>query len=135
MTVWIDRITVERMHGEQLAQHGGAMGIRDAALLESALARPFNRAGYGDPDFAELGAMYAIAIARNHPFIDGNKRAGFMAMVLFLALNGSPLEAPEAEAVVAMLDMAAGQLTDAEFTAWVSEHARPVTVAAADPAA
>ena len=114
------------MHGEQLAQHGGAPGLRDAALLESALARPLNRAGYGTPDTAELGAIYAIAIARNHPFIDGNKRAGFMAMVLFLALNGTPLEAPEAAAVVAMLDMAAGELSDAEFTAWVREHAKPV---------
>ena len=114
------------MHGEQLAQHGGAPGLRDAALLESALARPLNLAGYGKPDVAELGAMYAIAIARNHPFIDGNKRAGFMAMVLFLALNGMPLEAPDAEAIVAMLDMAAGELSDFEFTAWVRDHAKPV---------
>ena len=70
--------------------------------------------------------MYAIAIARNHPFIDGNNRAGFMAMVLFLALNGSPLEAPEAEAVVAMLDMAAGELSEADFTAWLGDHAKAV---------
>ena len=114
------------MHGEQLAQHGGAPGLRDAALLESALARPLNHAGYGKPDVAELGAIYAIAIARNHPFIDGNKRAGFMAMVLFLALNGMPLEAPDADAIVAMLDMAAGELSDFEFTAWVRDHAKPV---------
>ena len=126
MTVWVNRITVERMHGEQLAQHGGAPGLRDAALLESALARPLNHAGYGKPDVAELGAIYAIAIARNHPFIDGNKRAGFMAMVLFLALNGMPLEAPDADAIVAMLDMAAGELSDFEFTAWVRDHAKPV---------
>ena len=110
------------MHDEQLAEHGGASGVRDEGLLESALSRPLNRAGYGEPDIAELGALYAIAIARNHPFIDGNKRAGFMAMVFFLASNGASLEAPEAAAVVAMLDMASGELTDAEFILWVREH-------------
>jgi death on curing protein len=110
------------MHDEQLAEHGGASGVRDEGLLESALSRPLNRAGYGEPDIAELGALYAIAIARNHPFIDGNKRAGFMAMVFFLASNGTPLEASEAEAVVAMLDMASGDLTDDEFILWVREH-------------
>ena len=129
MTVWVARDLIVLMHNEQLAWHGGAAGIRDEALLESALARPLNRAGYGEPDIAELGAMYAIGIARNHPFIDGNKRAGFMAMVLFLSLNGLPLEAPEAEAIVAMLDMAAGEMSEAAFTAWVREHARPAPAA------
>ena len=126
MTIWVDRDTVVLMHNEQLAWHGGAAGIRDEALLESALARPLNRAGYSEPDVAELGATYAIAIARNHPFIDGNKRAGFMAMVLFLSLNGMPLEAPEPEAIVAMIDMASGEMGEDEFTAWVRVHARPV---------
>ena len=125
MTIWVSRLTVDRMHDEQLTRHGGAPGVRDDALLESALARPLNRAGYGESDVAELGALYAIAIARNHPFIDGNKRAGFMAMVLFLSLNGAPLEAPEAEAVVAVMDMASGDLSEEGFTAWVREHARP----------
>ena len=129
MTVWIDRITVERMHDEQIAIHGGAPGLRDEALLESALARPLNRAGDGEPDIAELGALYAIGIAGNHPFVDGNKRAGFLAMVLFLALNGMPLEAPEAEALVAMIDMACGELPEADFTAWVRDHAQPVAAA------
>ena len=113
------------MRDEQLARHGGASGVRDKTLLESALARPLNRAGHGEPDMGEMGAIYATAIARNHPFIDGNKRAGFMAMVLFLSLNGAPLEAPEAEAIVAMIDMASGELPEAGFTAWVQEHARP----------
>ena len=135
MTVWVELDMVVLMHNEQLAAHGGATGGRDAALLESALARPLNRAGYGDPDVAELGAMYATGIARNRPFIDGNKRAGFMAMVLFLALNGLPLEAPEAEAIVAMLDMASGEMGEDEFTAWVSEHARLVHVAELCPGA
>jgi death-on-curing protein len=125
MTIWIERAAVLLMHDEQLAQHGGASGVRDADLLESALARPLNLAGYGEPDVAAIGAMYAIAIARNHPFIDGNKRAGFMAMVVFLSLNGQPLEAPEAEAIIAMLDMASGELGEDGFTAWVREHSRP----------
>ena len=73
---------------------------------------------------AELGALYAIGIARNHPFIDGNKRAGFLTMLLFLSLNGMPLEAPEAEAVVATIDMASGAFPEAGFTAWVRDHAR-----------
>ena len=123
MTVWVSQRLLITLHDEQLAEHGGAAGIRDAGLLESALARPVNRAGYGEADIVELGALYAIAIARNHPFIDGNKRAGFMAMVWFLAANGSPLEATEAEAVVHTLAMASGELTDAEFTQWVREHA------------
>ena len=114
------------MHDEQIAHHGGAPGLRDEALLESALARPLNRVGYGEPDIAELGALYAVGVARNHPFVDGNKRAAFLTMVLFLALNGSPLEAPEAEALVAMIDMASGDLPEEAFTAWVRDHARPV---------
>ena len=125
MTVWVDRLLIELIHDEQVATFGGASGMRDGGLLESALGRPLNLAAYGEPSIGELGAAYAIAIARNHPFVDGNKRAGFMAMVLFLSLNGSTLEASEAEAVVAMLDMAAGELTDAEFTAWVCEHVCP----------
>ena len=123
MTVWLDIGTVRGIHDEQLAMHGGASGVRDEGLLESALARPLNLASYGEPDAAELAATYAIAIARNHPFIDGNKRTGFMAMVLFLSLNGAELEAPEVEATMTMLSMAAGDLPDAEFTAWVRRHA------------
>jgi len=122
MTLWVSELLLVTMHQEQLAEHGGATGIRDPGLLESALARPLNRAGYGEPDVVELGALYAIAIVRNHPFIDGNKRAGFMAMVYFLAANGSPLRSTEAEAVVAMLAMASGELTDEEFILWVREH-------------
>ena len=125
MTVWLDRQLIEAIHLEQLREHGGAAGLRDKGLLESALARPLNLAGYGEPDVAELAACYAIAIARNHPFIDGNKRTGFMAMVLFLSLNGAELEAPEVEATMTMLSMAAGDLEDAEFTAWVRRHAAP----------
>ena len=123
MTVWLDRRIVLAVHDEQLAQHGGAPGVRDEGLLESALARPLNRAGYGDPDIPELAALYAIAITRNHPFVDGNKRAAFGALVLFLSLNGLELEAPEADAVIIMLRMAAGDVSDEEFTDWVRAHA------------
>ncbi len=89
------------------------------------MVRPLDRAGCGNPDNAELGALYAIGIARNQPFVDGNRRAAFLSMVLFLSLNGSPLEAPEAVAMVAMIDMASGDLADDDFTAWVRDHARP----------
>jgi death on curing protein len=123
MTVWLSRALIVAIHEEQLAEHGGGEGIRDEGLLDSALARPLNRAGYGDPDVAELAALYAIAIARNHPFVDGNKRAAFAALVTFLALNGARFEPPEVEATVTMLRLAAGDMSDEEFTGWVREHA------------
>ncbi len=125
MTIWLSRQIVLALHEEQLAAHGGADGLRDSGLLDSALARPLNHAGYGEPDTAEPAALYAIAIARNHPFVDGNKRTAFAAMVLFLALNGLELEAPEVEATVVALTMAAGDMPDAEFIAWVRAHAEP----------
>lgn len=125
MTVWLSRHLVLAIHDEQLAAYGGAIGVRDDGLLESALARPLNRAGYGEPDTAELGALYALALARNRPFIDGNKRAAFAAMVTFLALNGVDFSPSEVDATVTMLAMAAGELSDEVFTAWVRQHARP----------
>ncbi len=125
MTVWLARELILAIHDEQIAEHGGAAGLRDPALLESALARPLNRAGYGAPDTAELGALYAIAIARNHPFVDGNKRTGYVALELFLALNGIAFPVSDAEAVVATLGMAAGELDDDAFIAWVRHHATP----------
>lgn len=97
------------------------MGLRDSGLLDSALARPLNRAGYGEPA-AELAAVYALGIARNHPFVDGNKRTAFVALELFLRLNGCDFTAGDAEAVVAMLAMAAGELPDEDFAAWVRTH-------------
>jgi death-on-curing protein len=123
MTVWLSEKIVLALHDEQLAEHGGATGVRDAGLLESALARPVNHAAYGTPDTAELAAIYAIGIARNHPFIDGNKRTAFAALVLFLSLNGLQLVAPEVEATIMALRMAAGDADDGEYTAWVREHA------------
>jgi death-on-curing protein len=123
MTVWLSEKIVLALHDEQLAEHGGATGVRDAGLMESALARPVNHAAYGTPDTAELAAIYAIGIARNHPFIDGNKRTAFAALVLFLSLNGLQLVALEVEATIMALRMAAGDADDAEYIAWVRDHA------------
>jgi death-on-curing protein len=125
VTVWLSRQIILAAHDEQLREHGGASGIRDEGLLESALARPLNRAGYGEPDTVELAAVYAIAIARNHPFIDGNKRAAYVAMVLFLALNGIAFVPNKADAVITMLTMAAGEVSDEAFVDWVRRNAVP----------
>jgi death on curing protein len=122
VTIWLSERLVLTMHSKALARHGGADGVRDPGLLQSALARPLNRAAYGDADSLELAALYAIAIARNHPFIDGNKRTAYLALEVFLALNGLTLTATDAESVVAMLAMAAGTMTDDEFILWVCEH-------------
>jgi death-on-curing protein len=119
MTVWLTRELLLAIHDEQIAEHGGASGIRDIGLLESAIARPLNRAGYDKADLAELGALYALAIARNHPFVDGNKRTAFVALETFLVLNGLELTAGDAEATVMMLDMAAGTVSEAMFIGWV----------------
>jgi death-on-curing protein len=119
MTVWLTRELLLAVHDEQIAEHGGAAGIRDLGLRESAVARPVNHAGYGGADLAELGALYALAIARNHPFVNGNKRTAFVALETFLVLNGLELTADDAEATVIMLDMAAGTVDEAVFIAWV----------------
>jgi death-on-curing protein len=125
VTVWLSEKLILAIHDEQLAEHGGSTGLRDPGLLDSALARPLNRAGYGEPDISELAAVYALAIAQNHPFIDGNKRTAFVALELFLRLNGCLFTVGDAEAVVMMLAMAAGELPDKEFTAWVQMHTTP----------
>lgn len=122
MTVWVGRTLALAIHDEQLAQHGGAIGIRDEGLLEGALARPLNHASYGDPDLPELAAMYAIGIARNHPFVDGNKRTAFACMVTFIWLNGADFGPSEVDATITMLRLASGELTDEEFTTWVRDN-------------
>jgi death-on-curing protein len=123
--IWLSSRIILAIHDEQLAEHGGAAGVRDMTLLESALARPRNRAAYGHVDAAELAAFYAIAIARNHPFVDGNKRTAYVALELFLEHNGYEFPASDAEAALSTLRMAAGEMTDDEFVAWVRQHARP----------
>jgi death-on-curing protein len=122
---WLDPAVMSAVHDEQLAEHGGAAGLRDAGLLDSALARPRNLATYGDPEIAGLAAAYGYGIARNHPFIDGNKRTAFVAVELFLALNQADLVAADADCVVSMLDVAAGALDEAAFAAWIRTHLAP----------
>ncbi len=111
-------------HAEQLAEHGGGEGVRDAGMLESAMARPRNLVASGAPDLADLAAAYAYGIARNHPFVDGNKRTAAVVSEAFLMLNGHRLAAGDAELVVAFLALAAGDLSEAEMTDWFREHLR-----------
>lgn len=121
--IWIDRTVILAVHDEQLVEHGGSPGLRDEGLLDSALARPLNLAAYGDPDVAELAAAYGVGLAKNHPFVDGNKRSAFVAVELFLDINGYELTASDAYCVLAMLAVAAGELDEGEFAAWVRRHA------------
>ena len=122
---WISKRALLLLHDESLAQHGGASGVRDEGLLESALARPENLAAYGSPDAAELAASYAFDLAKNHPFVDGNKRAAFLAAGLFLALNGQRLAVAQAEATVMALDLAASDITEEAFGNWLRAHLQP----------
>jgi death-on-curing protein len=122
---WIDRRALLLLHDESIAEHGGAAGIRDQGLLESALARPLNVAAYGEPDLADLAASYGVGLAKNHAFVDGNKRAAFLAVGLFLAPNGHRLVAGQAEATLTVLDVAAGVMDEAAFAAWLREHIQP----------
>jgi len=119
---WIDKRLLLLLHDESLTDHGGASGLRDDGLLESALARPLNLVAYGNPDFAELAASYACGLAKNPPFVDGNKRAAFLSVGLFLGLNGYRLTASQADATVAVFSLAAGDLSEEEFTAWLRQH-------------
>jgi death-on-curing protein len=122
MFAWINRHALLLLHGESLVLHGGAPGIRDEGLLESALMRPENLAAYGRPDVFDCAAAYAFGLAKNHPFIDGNKRAAFLACGLFLHLNGVRLTATQPDATLTMLALAAGDLTEEAFAAWLRAH-------------
>lgn len=115
---WVTLAVAEASHREQLAEHGGGEGVRDPGLLASAMARPLNLAGYGEPDVAALAAAYAFGIARNHPFVDGNKRTAAVVAETFLSLNRHALHASDAELVVAMVALAAGELTEDELADW-----------------
>jgi death-on-curing protein len=110
------------LHAESLAIHGGAGGLRDMGLLESALARPRNLHAYGEGDVAALAAAYAFGIIRNHPFVDGNKRIGFVIAVVFLEANGFRFVGGEADVVVRTLALAASEIDEAEFAAWLREN-------------
>ena len=119
---WISRQALELLHDESLAEHGGASGIRDEGLLESALARPLNLAAYGEPDVFALAAAYGVGLAKNHAFVDGNKRAAFLGVGLFLHLNGFRLTATQVDATLTMLGVAAGSLDEDTFAQWLRLH-------------
>jgi death-on-curing protein len=116
--VWLDERLALAIHDRQLAEHGGGSGVRDAGLLESALARPQNRWTYGDDDPAALAAAYAYGVARNHPFVDGNKRTAWVLARVFLMLNAQELHYTSKEAIDTMLALAAGELSEDELADW-----------------
>ncbi|MEP6964145.1 MAG: type II toxin-antitoxin system death-on-curing family toxin [Polaromonas sp.] len=122
---WIDHQVLMAVHDMQLAEHGGGAGVRDIALLDSALAKPINLASYGEPDVCALAASYGAGIARNHPFVDGNKRTAFVAVMLFLRLNGWQFVAPDADCVLTMLAVATGDLNENDFADWLRNHSGP----------
>jgi death-on-curing protein len=123
--VWIGTSVVHAIHEEQLAEHGGPTGLRDVGLLESALARPIQLAAYGAPDVQALAAAYGLGLAKNHPFIDGNKRTAYVVVELFLAMNRWVLTAPDAECVMAMLQLAASECSEEQFADWIRRNSEP----------
>jgi len=119
---WISGHVVLAIHAEQIAEHGGVSGIRDKNLLDSALARPKNLASYEDPSVFKLAAAYAFGIAKNHPFVDGNKRVALVVSGTFLYLNGWELNAPEAETANLFFDLAEGKIAEKELAGWFEEN-------------
>lgn len=122
---WLDLNIVFDLHAEQLALFGGADGIRDLALLESALARPLNKFAYGETSVAALAAAYGFGIARNHPFVDGNKRTAFASINVFLGLNGLELDSASEAATAIMLSLAAGEISEDGLARWIADHSPP----------
>jgi len=120
--VWLTVELVIAFHDEQLRIFGGPAGIRDEGMLESALGRPMNKYAYEAVDMADLAAAYAFGIARNHPFVDGNKRAALLSLITFLGLNDIDFSVPEAEAAVAIQSLAAGTLSEAELALWIRDR-------------
>jgi death-on-curing protein len=121
---WLQRDIVLAVHAESIAAHGGSLGVRDEGLLDAALARPQHVHAYEDADLCRLAASYAHELAKNHPFVDGNKRTAFLAAAVFLERNGLVLEAPPAHAVVFVLGLAEGSLPEAAFAAWLRDNTR-----------
>jgi death on curing protein len=120
--VWLLDNTVLALHEAQLAEHGGGVGIRDRGLLESALLRPQQLAHYGDADIAALAAAYGFGLAKNHPFVDGNKRVAFVVTETFLLLNGVELVADDADCVTMMLNLASGEIGEEHFADWIRKN-------------
>ena len=124
--VWLNRRALELLHSESIAEHGGADGLRDEGLFESALARPQNLLAYeGVTEPGLLAAAYAFGLAKNHAFVDGNKRIAFIAAALFLRLNGFRLVADQAEATLVMLSVASGAFSEGELADWIRKHVKP----------
>lgn len=121
---WLDIDIVLDFHAEQLALFGGPDGVRDLGLLEFALARPINKFAYGEADFAALAAAYGFGIAKNHPFVDGNKRTALASMIVFLGLNQLELDAPQEAATAIVLSLAAGETTEEILARWIAAHIR-----------
>jgi death-on-curing protein len=116
--IWVDASVALAIHDEQLAEHGGAGGVRDAGAFESAMARPVNLAAYGEPDSAALAAAYGFGLARNHAFVDGNKRTAYVVSEMFLALNGIKLTSSDADGILTFVALAAGDLTEDALADW-----------------
>lgn len=119
---WLDVNIMLDVHAEQLALFGGPDGVRDSGLLESALARPINKHAYGETDLASLAAAYGFGIAKNHPFVDGNKRAAFASIVVFLGLNGIDLMVPPENATAIILSLAAGEVSEQSLARWIRDN-------------
>lgn len=122
---WVDKRLLLILHDESLAEHGGASGLVDEGLLDSALARPLNLFAYSDPDAAELAAAYGFGLAKNHAFVDGNKRVAFLAVGLFLALNGFRLTAAQTDATLTVFSLAAGEVDEPTFARWIRANPAP----------
>lgn len=120
--IWVLRSVIDAVHDMQLAEHGGATGIRDEGLLDSALARPKNMFAYGQTNLCALAATYATGIARNHPYVDGNKRTAFLAAYIFLQINGLELKASELDATSKMVALASGEIDKEEFANWLRSN-------------
>ncbi|MEZ0471243.1 type II toxin-antitoxin system death-on-curing family toxin [Luteimonas salinilitoris] len=137
MIIWIEKPLALAIHDRQLAEHGGNPGVRDEGLLDSALARPQQLHAYGDPppDLADLAASLAFGLARNHPFIDGNKRTAHVCYRVFLALNDADLKAGDEDKYVTMLALAEGSLPEADFAAWLRRHIAPADTRLHEPRA
>jgi death on curing protein len=120
--IWLNTDVMRAVHEDQLLAHGGISGVRDEGMFLSALARAENLANYGKPDFADLAASYGFGIAKNHPFLDGNKRTAFVSVELFLMLNGCKLTATDSDCILTMLAVAGGDMNEADFASWIRSN-------------
>lgn len=123
--LWLDREAVLIFHEDALREHGGATGVRDESLLDSGLSRPRNAFAYGEADLCELGGLYAAGVVKNHPFVDGNKRTGFLCAAVFLEINGLRLTASEADVVAMTLALAVGEADEHVYAAWLRDNVEP----------